>query len=81
MSDPIEVCAPEDVVGWLAILCWRMVSISTGADDGGFECTGEICCAGTSNMFEDSRKVSLAGAAEVGCCISILARCSTLAAS
>ena len=76
----MEVCASEDVVGWFATLCWRMVSISAGAEGGGFECTGEISCAGTSSMFEASRKVSLAGAAEGGCSVSIVARSSTLAA-
>ena len=57
-----------------------MVSISAGAEDGGFECTGEVSCVGTSSMFEASRNVSLAGAAEGGCSVSIVARGSTLAA-
>ena len=80
MSDSIEVCASEDVVGWFATLCLRMVSISAGAEDGGFECTGEVSCVGTSSISEASRKVSLAGAAEGGCSVSIVARGSTLAA-
>ena len=80
MSDPIEVCASEDVVGWFATLCWRMVSRFTGVEDGGFECTGGIACAGTSSMFEASLKVSLAGASEGVCSVSIVARSSTLAA-
>ena len=58
-----------------------MVSISKGAEVGEFNCVGGISGAGTSSMFEDSREVSLAGAAEVDCCISIVARGSTLAAS
>ena len=77
MSNPIEVCVSDDVVGWCATLCWRVVSISVGAENGGFECTGENSCVGTLSMFEASRKVSLAGAAEGGCSVSIDARGST----
>ena len=79
VSDPIEVCASEDVVGWCATLCWRVLSISVGSEDNGFECTGGFSCVGTLSMFEASRKVSLAGAAEGGCSVSIDARGSMLA--
>ena len=80
VSDPIEVCASKDVVGWSATLCWRMVSISAGAEDGVFECTEGNSWAGTSSIFEASCKVSLAGAADGGCSVSIVARSSRLAA-
>lgn len=79
VSDSIEVCASEDVVGWVATLCWRMVSRSAGVEDGEFECSGGIACAGTSSIFEASLTVSSAGAAEGVCNVSIVARSSTLA--